>query len=84
MIEWRADVLKGSQSTVGTVRAAEANPGIPEGRYSNPADNQNHPFWCRLRVHTEKLVQTFPGRNVAISVDCFSAEWVHRVGVHLM
>ena len=89
MIEWLADVLKGSQSTVGTVTAAEANPGIPEGRYSNPADNQNRSFWCCLRIHMEKLVQTFPSRNRAIGAHHFDGLqhtvrmhglWVHFMG----
>lgn len=91
-IDWRSDVLKGSQSTVGTVAAVEANPGIPEGRYSNPADDQNRPFWCCLHVHTEKLLQTFPSRNTAISVDCVCVDSAHtptlcgctEFGVHLM
>lgn len=71
MIEWRVDVLKGSQSTVGRVRVTEAYPRIPEGRYSNPADDQNCPFWCRLHTRTEKLVQIFP--NVAAAADHLSA-----------
>lgn len=53
---------------VGAVGAAEADSGIPEGRYSNPADDPKVPILVththkhtRARVHVEKkLLQTFP------------------------
>lgn len=77
MIEWLADVLKGSQSTVGRDTAAEANPGIPEGRYSNPADNQNRQCWCCLRIHTEKTVHKFPSRIPAHQ--CRPCTWAHSL-----
>lgn len=46
MIDWMVDVLK--KSTVGRVGAIKANPGLPEGRYSNPSDNQNRPLCCSM------------------------------------
>lgn len=60
---------------VGTVGAAEANPGIPEGRYSNPADNQKLPI---LATYTD------PHGKAAANIsrdktDRFSAGTMHLV-----
>lgn len=60
---------------MGTVGAAEANPGIPEGRYSNPADNQKLPI---LATYTD------PHGKAAANIsrdktDRFSAGTMHLV-----